>query len=81
MGEEVPKQHLEGEEVEILTICYEKPGTTEEIASELNKEVTEIEAVLKSLKAKKLITESGGSWQTTDQGDFYIENDKNPTDD
>lgn len=72
------KIELTGEETTILTICYQKPGTTEEIASETGKELTELEPILESLKGKGLIKESSGSWQSTQEGDFFIEGDKDP---
>jgi predicted transcriptional regulator len=81
MSDETKKLDLVAEEVEVLTICYEKPGSIEDIASEMEIEVTEVEAILESLADKKLVKEAEGTWATTADGDFYIEDDKDPNDD
>lgn len=81
MTDEIKKQKLVPEEVEVLTICYEKPGTIEVLAEDIGKEIVEVEAVLKSLAEKKLVKEAEGTWSTTTDGDFYIEETKNPAKD
>ncbi len=78
MSDENKQQKLVSEEVELLTICYERPGKIEDLASEMEKESPEIEAILESLSKKGLVKEAEGIWSSTTDGDLYIEEDKNP---
>ncbi|MFW6230795.1 MAG: helix-turn-helix domain-containing protein [Nanoarchaeota archaeon] len=63
---------LTGEEIEILTICYQKPGNVEEIAQEVGREPSHIQDVLNALAEKSMVVEKDGVWKTTSDGDGYM---------